>query len=252
MERNFYILENLREADPKTGKALYDTFKDRADFVYLPFDSRQKLFDLLDFIKLDVSATNKKPFVHFDCHGNANGIGVINTDKSEELVEWREISNAFRQIYKSSTKHSVLCMSSCKGFNAIKLVAEKDTCPFDYVSGSFEPISFKDSFEGYKSYYELVLGGNELVKAGIQVHQTFDKLKFVCLSASQLFEIAEKGYLNTKRTPEEIAKEKEKTIQKAKNAAGTLTPEMTAFIDYKYSDAGIAEYLQEWRKIFFS
>ncbi len=252
MEHKFYILENLRENDSKTGKELYDTFKEKADFEYLPFDSRQKLFDILDYIKLDISATNKKPFVHFDCHGNEDGIGIINADKTEEFVEWRQISDAFRQIYKSSTKRSVLCMSSCNGFNAIKLVAEKNTCPYDYVSGSFESISFKDSFDGYKQFYELVLQDKELVKAGHQVHNTFDKLKFVCLSSSQLFELAETGYLETKRTPAEIVKEKANTIQKAKNEVGTLTPEMTAHIDFAYSDVGIAEYLQDWRKIFFS
>lgn len=251
MEKKFYILESLREGEPKTGELLYETFKATADFAYIPFNSKEKLFEILDFIKLETIATNKKPFVHFDCHGNENGIGVVYADKSEKLIVWNEISEAFRTIYKSSAKHSVLCMSSCEGFNAIKLVTEKLSCPYDYVSGSFEKIGFKDSFDGYKKFYELAIAGSELVKAGIEVHKSFDKLKFVCLSSSQLFEIAEKGYLNTKTSKEEVEKEKAKTIANA-SKVDKLTPEMLAYIDYAYSDAGIAEYMQEWRKIFFS
>ena len=251
MERKFYILESLRETDDKTGEQLYKTFKATSDFVYLPFDSKVKLFEILEYIKLDTNASNKKPFVHFDCHGNENGIGVVNADKTEELILWNEISDAFRTIYKASGKRSVICMSSCKGFNAIKLVADKNTCPYEYVSGSFEKIGFTDSFEGYKLFYELAIAGHELVKAGIQVHNKFDKLKFVCLSSSQLFQIAEEGYLRIKTTPEEIAKEKAMTIQNASKVV-KLTPELLAHIDYSYSDAGIAEYMQEWRKIFFS
>ena len=251
MERRFYILESLRPGEQKTGHEIYLEFKDKADCQYLPYDSKKRLFEILEFIKLETKATEKRPFVHFDCHGNEDGIGVISADGKEELVDWREISDCFREIYKTSKKRSVICMSSCKGFNAIKLVAHFAPCPYDYVSGSFEKIGFQDSFDGYKFFYEQILQGEELVKAGIKVHMSFDKLKFICLSSIQLFEIAEKGYLKIKTTPEEIEKEKNNTIYQAKKI-GTLTPSVINYINYKYSDAGIAEYLRDWRQIFFS
>lgn len=251
MERKFYILESLRKADQKTGFEIYTEFKDKADFIHLPYNSRKNLFDILKQIEMETKATGKRPFVHFDCHGNEDGIGVVYSDGKEELIDWREISDAFRGIYKSSKKRAVICMSSCKGFNAVKIIAHFEPCPYDYISGSFEKIGFQESFDGYKLFYEQVLQGEELVKAGIKVHQDFDKLKFICLSASQLFEIAEKGYLKTKRPPEAIIKEKKNTIVQAKRIA-PLTPDILKYIDYKYSDAGIAEYLQEWRSLFFS
>lgn len=251
MERKFYILESLRKTDQKTGNEIYLAFKDKADFTHQPYSSKEELFNILKRIKIETEATGKRPFVHFDCHGNNDGIGVVNQDQSEELIGWREISDAFREIYKSSKKRAVICMSSCEGFNAIKIVSHFDTCPYEYISGSFEKIGFADSLNGYKLFYEQIINGEELVKAGIKVHQDFDKLKFICLSSAQLFEIAEKGYLKVKTTPEEIAKEKANTIAQAQLIM-PLTEDVSNYINYRYSDAGIAEYLQEWRRIFFS
>lgn len=251
MEQKFFILESLRNGEPKTGHEIYLSFKDKADFAYYPYDSKQRLTEILDLINIETFASGKRPFVHFDCHGNEDGIGIINSDSSEELVDWRELSDFFRKIYKVSKKHSVLCMSSCKGFNAVKIVPHFDTCPYDYISGSFEKISFKDSLDGYKLFYEQILSGEEIVKAGINVHNKFDKLKFVCLTSSEIFDIALNGYLKVKRTPVEIEKEKKNTIENARKA-GPVTEQVLRYIDYRYSDAGIAEYLQEWRRIFFS
>jgi hypothetical protein len=54
-----------------------------------------------------------------------------------------------------------------------------------------------------------------------------------------------------KTTPEEITKEKNHTIEQARKFA-PITDEVLNYINYRYSDAGIAEYLQEWRRLFFS
>lgn len=251
MEQKFYILESLRNGEQKTGHELYLSFKDKADFDYYPYDSKQKLINILELISIETFASGKRPFVHFDCHGNEDGIGIIYVSGKEELIDWRELSSLFRNIYKASKKHSVLCMSSCEGFNGVKIVPHFDTCPYDYISGSFEKIAFQESLDGYKLFYDQIIEGEEIVKAGIKVHNDFPKLKFVCLSSSEIFDISLKGYIKTKRIPEEIKKDKQNTIENAKKI-GPITNQVLAYINYKYSDAGIAEYFQEWRRIFFS
>lgn len=254
MEKKFYILENLRPSDPKTGEFIFKTFEKKIDIIYVPFENKTQLSNILTAIKLEATATNKKPFIHIDCHGNSDGIEMTDKNGNVEFAIWHEISDKFRDIYRESKMKPVLCMSSCKGFNAIKMVPEKASCPYEHVSGSFEEIKFGDSFYAYKEFYEMILQDKDPVKAGAEIHNNpkYKDMKFICLSSSGLFELASKGYLEKKRTPDEIKKEKENTIQNAVKAGVPLTDQVLAYIDYSYSDAGISEYMDEWRSIFFS
>ena len=142
-------------------------------------------------------------------------------------------------------------MSSCKGFNAVKLVPEFDSCPYDYVSGSFEKINFSDSLEGYKYFYSQIIKGEDIVKAAKNVHDKFAKLKFICLTANQIFKLSINAYIRDKRNPDQIEIDKKKTIENAKSE-GYIGDEVIRYINYRYSDEGINEYFRKWEEVFFS
>lgn len=206
-----FILESLRKDDPKTGQLIHQ-FLDKNGFEneFFNFHSKQELFDSFDKIKVKCSAGSFQPFVHFDCHGNDEGIGVVIDDNNEELITWTEIHAAFRDIYISSHRKSVICMSSCEGFNAVKLVARKEPCPYDFVCGSFEKISFADGYVGFQKFYQLVLSGKTVYDAALDVHNDVDlvKLKFIGLNSVTLFNLAIDGYLRKECTPEKLVQKK--------------------------------------------
>jgi hypothetical protein len=249
--KKIYILQSLRTADRKTGKEIYDKLKDKCDMFFKEYQSKQELLDILEYIKVDIQTTVKNPFVHFDCHGNENGIGVIKTDKSEELIAWKEIGDIFRKIYLVSSKKSIVCFSSCKGFNSIKLIPEFKTCPFEYVAGSFEKIGFDDSFEAFKEFYEQIISGIDIKPAAYHIHSKYEKLKFVCYSANVLFELGSKSYLELKTTKDELEKHKQIAI-KALGPIACLNPLQKSYLEYAYSEQGQKNYIEKWRRIFFS
>ena len=249
--KKFYILQSLRPADRKTGKEIYDSLKDKCDMFFKEYQTKQGLLDILEYIKVDIQTTDKIPFVHFDCHGNENGIGVVKTDGTEELIAWTEIGDIFREIYLASSKKSIACFSSCKGFNSIKLVPEFKACPFDYVAGSFEKIGFNDSFEAFKEFYEQIISGIDIKPAAYHIHSKYDKMKFVCFSANVLFELGSKSYLELKMTKEELEKHKQIAI-KALGSVENLNPQQKAYLEYAYSEQGQKDYIEKWRRIFFS
>ncbi len=247
----FYILQSLREKDRKTGKEIYDVLKDKCDMFFKEYRTRQELMDILELVKVDIQTTDKKPFVHFDCHGNEDGIGVVKADWTEELITWKEIGDLFREIYLASTKKSIICFSSCKGFNTIKVVPEFKVCPFDYVAGSFEEIGFDDSFEAFKEFYEQIISGIDIKPAAYHIHNKYVKMKFICFSSNVLFELGAKSYLEKKTSKEELEKHKQITL-KALGSVANLNPLQKAFLEYAYSEQGQKDYIEKWRKIFFS
>lgn len=246
----YYILQSLRDTDRKTGKEIYDYLKDNSDVFFKEFKTKKELEDLLEFIKVDSQTTTKKPFVHFDCHGNSEGIGIIKQD-GEELIKWTELGDFFREIYLSSGKKSTLCLSSCEGFNAIKLVPEFKICPYEYVAGSFEKIGFDDSYNAFKEFYDQINAGVDIKPASYYIHNKYDKMKFICFSSNSLFELASKSYLNEKTSKEELEKQKQITINKL-GQISNLNPQQIAFLEYAYSEQGQKDYIEKWRTIFFS
>ena len=206
-----FVLESLRVGDPKTGEFIHNFLDSKGfDNEYFEFRSKKELLNLLEKIKLSSSSNGIQPFVHFDCHGNNDGIGVVKVDSSEELITWDEIGDAFRDIYAASGKKSVICMSSCKGFNIIKLVAQLKPCPYDHVCGSFESISFSDSFYGYKKFYDLVISGKSYYDAAVEVHNDpqFIDLKFLGINSFTLFKMTVDGYIKLECTNERLAQKK--------------------------------------------
>lgn len=246
-----YILQSLREKDRKTGKEIFDNLKNKCKIFFKEYRTKQELIDILEFIKVDIQTTDKKPFVHFDCHGNENGIGVVKVDSTEELITWNEIGDLFREIYIASTKKSILCFSSCKGFNSIKVIPEFKICPFDYVAGSFEEIGFDDSYEAFNEFYKQLISGIDIKSAAYHIHKKYDKMKFICFSSKVLFELGAKSYLELKTTKEELEKRKQTTV-KALGSGSTLNQLQNKLIEYKYSEQGQKDYVEEWRQIFFS
>jgi hypothetical protein len=87
-----FVLESLKQNDLKTGQLIHNYLDSKAALnEYHVFKSKIELLDILNVIKIESASENLKPFVHFYCHGNENGIGAIKPDESVELISWGEI-----------------------------------------------------------------------------------------------------------------------------------------------------------------
>lgn len=231
MNMEIFILESLKIGDQKTGQQIHDFLDSKGlSNKFFEFKTKQELLDLLLYIKNISEMEKVQPFVHFDCHGDENGIGIVKANNSLELITWREISASFREIYIASEKKSVICMSTCKGFNAIKLVAYFEPCPYDYVCGSFQNISFNKSFLGYSKFYELLFNGKSIQISAMEIHKdpNLSELNFIAMDAHTLFKKAIDGYLEIECTQKKLAEMKDIT----KNNLKQFGPLIKKQIDY--------------------
>lgn len=210
---------------------------------------KEEIGRILSGVALDAAAHRRRVFVHFDCHGNEDGIAATNQEGQDELVTWGELRPWLREIFSTTGNKPILCLSSCKGFNAVKLVPSFEPCPYEYVTGSFEEIGFEESVKGYNLFYDGIISGLSIKDAALAVHNTpeLKALKFVGLSAHALLEFAIDAYIEKECTPERLASKKEEAKKLLLSMGVLLDQAQLLELNYLYSIEGQMLYIDRMR-----
>ena len=248
-----YILESLRINDPKTGEMIHNDLTHKGfNNEFNLFKTKKKLFSILTKIKNDILKNNSQPVIHFDCHGDNEGICVIN-GKNEVLITWEELRIKFRELQIASGSRTVICMSSCEGLNVAKLVAAKEPCPYEFVCGSMEEIRFDLSLNAYIKYYDSIFSGKSFFDSAVDVSNMddFKELKFIGVSSSKLFDLAVKGYIEFNCTPTLLASRKQKIINQLLSE-NKLNDEKRKIIDEEYTLEAQKSKIMQYSSVFFS
>ena len=101
------------------------------------------------------------PLLHISAHGSETGIQLA----SEEVVSWEMLRNLLMPINKALNGMLILCMSSCKGFNACRMAMKKGELPFFGVIGNVGDPTWSDTAIAYLTFYHLLSNGYPVVEA---------------------------------------------------------------------------------------
>ena len=93
------------------------------------------------------------PILHLSAHGNGEGIALTSGD----LFTWAQLRGIFIGLNKLLDGGLLLCMSTCEGFSALKMVASKDDAPFHTVVGPMHGVDWRDSLVAFVTFYHLVI-----------------------------------------------------------------------------------------------
>lgn len=251
--RKFYFIQSLRTTEPDLGKQIHSHINKSSHSEFFDVKSKDELFEKLDYICEELKKDNKVDgIIHFHTHGNENGIGLFdNTDKSE-FVEWKDLRPKFRDIYLSTSKKPMLSICACKGFNISRLVPRFEPCPYDFITGSFDPIGFIDSVEGYKCFYNGIIDDMDLTENIKNINTKFPKMNFACFSSDQIFEIAVYAYKNEEMVPNRIKKRREELEAIIIKEFGYVNIQQKLLLDFALSDQGTEYYLEKFRTAFYS
>lgn len=252
---HIFVLESLKKEDPKTGERIHE-FLEKKNIVnqFHRFKTKAHLFELLEIIQMKVATEDTQPFIHFDCHGNDDGIGAINDNGIVEFIAWGEILDKFIEIYQASKKKSVVSMSSCEGFNATKMVAKGKPCPYDYVCGSFEKIGFEDSFKAFSTFYKNIEKGIDIFEAAVTIHNdpSFTHINFMAIDSYTLFYKMIENYKNEQLSEDMLSKRKEYLLAVLKITDPNPNKEQLDYLDRACSIEGQEEILHYYHEVFFS
>lgn len=98
--------------------------------------------------------------IHISAHGDETGIQL----SCGELITWDELREILSPLNKALSNTISLCMSSCKGFNGIKM-AFSARSPFHTIIGSPLDVSWSDTIIGFSSLYHLLNKTTDIRKA---------------------------------------------------------------------------------------
>ena len=250
-----FVFESLRHDDPKTGKKIHSFLEsNEIPCEFHQYNSKEELYSFFELVKVKLSTEDIQPFIHFDCHGNSDGIGAVHLDKTEEFISWNDILDKFIEIYRASKKRLVINMSSCEGFNATKMVAKGKPCPYDHICGSFEKIGFEPSFQAFSKFYKAISEGMDIYDAGLLVHNDpeLEQLNFISINSYTLFNNMIDNYKKEELSQEKLAARKAFLLQELKKTDPSPNKTQLEYLDSACSPEGQLEILDYYEQVFFS
>ncbi len=249
----FYILQSLKPEESYLGKQVFNNIKDLAPSYFCEIQNEKNLFDTLELIRQDLMINlSKQGIIHIHCHGNENGIVLYENSSIQKLINWSDIRPYFRNIYISTSKRTIISVCSCEGFNAGRLVAHFEPCPFDYVTGSMKEVGFEDSVNGYTYFYKSLISGKTVREGTIETTAKFIDMDFVCLNSIQLFKAACEELMKFSSFPGNLKQKREVMKQKIINDFGYINEKQKNIIDQGYSEEGVKTYIERYKEIFLS
>lgn len=238
------IIQSLYDDEKQTGKELHDTtikyIKYSRPFLesnLYDVSTKTELFDVLSEIIKIAKEENKFFFLHFEAHGNNEGIGV----KNGEEITWFELLPIFRELNILYKNNLTVHLAVCEGNSLVRAIDPLDRSPFAFIIGSFEPIYNHDILNAFEVFYKNFFNDFDVVNAFQKMKEASQKSDFSIISSWQIIDLvssmAEK--VNDKKRYLEIfdevfkdSKENEEIIKNYKIEIEKILDESTIKKDY--------------------
>jgi len=249
-----FIIQSLKTIDIyKSGLELAQKLKGSIATTLTNVETKAELFDQIEKIKAQVTGTKAKYVIHFDCHGNEDGIGIFDKFDNSEFVIWEDFRLVFREIYTNTLTRPIISFSTCKGFNVMKLLAAFEPCPYDVITGSLIEIPFGDSVAAYFDFYTNINNGMDFAQNIKEIRDTYPKVNFIAVSSELLFLMAWEAYFKTQLTPEVLKVRKAHIIAEVEaKTKRPLTALQLAMLEKGLSQGQASEDYRRFRDKFYS
>src|SRR6266851_248265 len=166
-----WVVESLRDGDLKTGTRLAEDQLSIARSRYENLEvahrrppSKAELMKDLETIRDEALFQGIYPFIHFDCHGDPDGLQTANRDH----ITWEELRLLLIQINHACRCNLVIVIAACNGINLIKCCTKLDRAPFYAAIGPETEVKAgkieRDLQAFYSKFFED-LNGDDAVRA---------------------------------------------------------------------------------------
>lgn len=110
------------------------------------------------------------PILHLSAHGNADEIALTNGD----LIEWKRLSTFLQPINNAIGDNLLVCLSSCHGLSARKMVLHADTLPTSMLVACEGAVEWHQAVIAYVTFY------NHLFKIGSAIDTAVAAMNTAC------------------------------------------------------------------------
>jgi len=157
-----FIVESLRENDTKTGSNLYNNYlKSKVDRIQeleaelITPNTKDEFLNFLSGLSKEVKTTDLLPFLHFEIHGDPEGLEL----GSGETVEWSDIYPLLVDINKQIGNNLLITLAVCWGNYLLRIMKPSQRAPVWGLIGIWEKAWDSDMAFSFKEFF------NELLKS---------------------------------------------------------------------------------------
>lgn len=136
--QKLWVIESLGGRDLKTGRSLVSNQLVDAQHTYPDLEigyetpsTTTEMLALLECIRDAARTKGTYPMLHFECHGNKNGLGTSGGD----LVRWEELRDVCIEINHACRLNLMVTLAACNGIYFIRTAEKLDRAPFFAVIG---------------------------------------------------------------------------------------------------------------------
>ena len=236
------IIQSLDDNEKQTGKDLYEKTIKYIQFSkpflesnFYDINNKTELFNVLNDIIKIAEEENKFFFLHFEAHGDDEGIGL----KNAELITWSELLPLLRSlniIYKNSLG---IYLAVCKGNSLIRAIDPLLRSPFAFIIGSFETIYNIDILNAFEVFYSNFFTDYNVINAFQEMKKVSQESDFSIIGSGHVIDLIISLAENDKQRILEIfdetfknSKENEEIIKNYRAKITNVFDEFTIKKDY--------------------
>ena len=152
---NIWIIEWLPSGDPRTGRHLHEWMQSRRPgwSAYFKCESKQDFLSAIEDA-IDLARNTKmSPVLHFEAHGNKNGLGREYASGHVEFLEWNEITKLLQKLNFVTRCNLVVVVAACIGFAGIKALVQGPRAPAVALVGPDASIMSDNLLSATKEFY---------------------------------------------------------------------------------------------------
>ena len=186
------IIDSLGPNEFQSGEKLFEDLKlkkylNNSFLVYFKkISNLEALDEALNWIKNQIHLKLIYPLIHFEAHGNDNGMQV----NKYQSIEWEDVLCRLRELNTLLINNLIVSMSMCKGASLIYKIDYYDRAPFKVLIGPDFSLNAGELYEGFYSFYDSFFFGYNFNKAFEIMSMNIEKMNgdLVMITSSTCFD----------------------------------------------------------------
>ncbi len=186
------IIQSLLDNERQTGKELFDTTikyiqysKPFLESDFFDVSNKEDFFDVLQKIIQVAKTENKFYFLHFEAHGNDEGISM----KNGEQITWPELLPKIQELNIFYKNNLSVHLAVCNGNSFLRAINPIERSPFAFIIGSFETIYNNDILTAFEVFYTNFFSDFNIVNAFEKMRKISEKSDFSIISAWHIIDL---------------------------------------------------------------
>lgn len=163
---SIYVIESLRDGEPKTGQDLYDSvigpgassFGTSMHKQVVAVRTENDLLAQLAVIAYAARRANHHPIIHIEAHGDESGIQLADGT----AVLWRTITPRLAEINQACRMNLIVVAMACNGWGLTYALMPSERAPVNMVIGPPESVTASAISKATRLFYTSLLATMDL------------------------------------------------------------------------------------------